>query len=408
MSVRNLKSSTLLKNEEHRVGNNPIPPDLYTYQTVSGTGFSRSGDYRQNWRDLIKSGGNATNNFSATDLRLTSMKPIRATWKTKPSFGTRVTSCVNEIELRQFYTYANIPGDLLSTIDNKARAKVYRRMQSFNATTAFGELRETLRMLVRPAHALREGLDRYRRTALKHRAREKTRANFLKAVSGSWLEYSFGWKPLMHDIKDAAEAFAKSSSDPIYQHFSVTENQTYTRPKVLVYNGGIAEGGAISARVYAQARMDCSVRYCGSATVKTSVPNAHAARFGTGMPSFVPAAWELMPYSFLIDYFTNIGDCLDAWAIAQYTTFRWTCRTTRVFCRSQTWSELYNGNAIGDLTYTDNGSATWESLSLSRSNIGSIPLPFIQIQDKLGLKQSLNIAALVANRRADSQFRKRS
>jgi hypothetical protein len=48
--------------------------------------------------------------------------------------------------------------------------------------------------------------------------------------------------------------------------------------------------------------------------------------FGFNPSEFVPTAWELIPYSFLADYFTNIGDILDSWAYGR-GNLSWSNRT---------------------------------------------------------------------------------
>lgn len=54
--------------------------------------------------------------------------------------------------------------------------------------------------------------------------------------------------------------------------------------------------------------------------------------FGAGVADIVPTAWELIPWSFMVDYFSNIGVVLDAWSM-RFVNFAWlnlTVRNSRV------------------------------------------------------------------------------
>jgi hypothetical protein len=48
--------------------------------------------------------------------------------------------------------------------------------------------------------------------------------------------------------------------------------------------------------------------------------------FGLDLSSFVPTVWELIPYSFLVDYFANIDDIISA-ATLNRSTIRWLAKT---------------------------------------------------------------------------------
>jgi hypothetical protein len=51
-----------------------------------------------------------------------------------------------------------------------------------------------------------------------------------------------------------------------------------------------------------------------------------ADTFGVNAREFIPAAWELMPWSFLIDYFSNIGDILEQ-TFVSLENMRWINKT---------------------------------------------------------------------------------
>jgi hypothetical protein len=49
--------------------------------------------------------------------------------------------------------------------------------------------------------------------------------------------------------------------------------------------------------------------------------------FGFSPEAFVPTLWELAPWSFLVDYFVNIGDILSGWSYGR-TNLGWSNTTT--------------------------------------------------------------------------------
>jgi hypothetical protein len=72
----------------------------------------------------------------------------------------------------------------------------------------------------------------------------------------------------------------------------------------------------ISTHAYGEVGVDCTT------------PQGSLNRFGIRTAEFVPTVWELIPYSFVADYFSNIGEALAA-ATFPVSELKWSGMTTK-------------------------------------------------------------------------------
>ena len=132
-----------------------------------------------------------------------------------------------------------------------------------------------------------------------------------QGVSGSrllaalWLEFRYGWIPLINDIKDSIAVF----SDLITKSPSVTSlTATSTRNEEFLrdlFTDNIA--GNTKPTGQSMTRKRTKTRY--GLVYKVSDPYLHAAA-QLGFTSPVALGWELIPFSFVVDWFLPIGQTL--------------------------------------------------------------------------------------------------
>lgn len=291
-------------------------------------------------------------------------------------------------------------------------ADVRRTYRHFQGLTFLGELREALSMIRRPAQALRNGINSYYPVVKKRLGRRRlgTTAAW-DTVRGTWLEYVFGWKPLINDIDGAMKALA-------YKDF-----QEY----IPVRGYGESSSASTitdSSENYAWLRFDLTTRTLAQARLIGEVGGGPAqtiahdpSRWGFGSWSeVIPAAWELIPYSFLVDYFTNVGEVIDAMTTCQ-AGIRWTNATIRATSEKTlggcTVDQKLFKQAMGDDPDPNNfrenpthkesrGTYLNRSVSFSRSAPDTITVGLYDLQFKcpgVGSTKWLNIAALAGLRR---------
>lgn len=220
--------------------------------------------------------------------------------------------------------------------DNQAKAKAVREIRrqqtSFQGGVFLGELGETLRALRSPARTLREGISDYFATLKKRkrgiRGSANKRRHALKDIlANTWLEYSFGWKPLVSDIDSAAETLANHmhrTDAPEMRRFDATGDDEFAIP----FQGEALYSNGPAGIYYRMDRMfKYSVHYFGMLNVEHPY-KVGARRLGLDLSNFLPTAWELTPWSFLVDYFTNIGDIISAATLVR-SDVRWMMKTVR-------------------------------------------------------------------------------
>lgn len=199
-------------------------------------------------------------------------------------------------------------------------AAARKKQTAFSGGTFLAELRDTLRALRDPAKTLRQGISNYYYGTLRRLRRMKGQSavHRTRLIRDSWLEYSFGWAPLVSDIEGACKAIRRMStsySNPVYLQIKSPRLQ----PEQHVYEDvpGI-ENHPADSRLSWEFRVLrwywATVQYNGFVGLEVDAAGYRIAEqnFGWAPQDFLPSLWEAVPYSFLVDYFTNIGDVISA------------------------------------------------------------------------------------------------
>jgi hypothetical protein len=189
------------------------------------------------------------------------------------------------------------------------------RLKERNLEKIFAQLRGNSEILVDLAESgqtvkmLRQTL-RLKREILKFLGELATKPKKVRRAithgSGKWLEYRYGWIPLMGSIYEAGENLRRQIHN---RRFGVRVRSTYEAGFPRSYRAGTP-----GSQTYQQM----------TGHVKQSVWHQYGMNFRMPSPnvqqmlnwsSLNPAtiAWELVPLSFVIDWFVNIGDSLRAW-----------------------------------------------------------------------------------------------
>jgi hypothetical protein len=385
------------------------------------------GDNIPGWRELIRRGANAT----------TSLNGSRITYRYKPgSFRHIATPAfVAAADPTAFVLYeaegllslspdapTGNPALLSDTkANNAALSSFVRKLEavntSFHGGVFLGELTQTLHGIRNPALGLRRLVDTWGHRALKLRSSRKVKfptvQSLHKALAETWLEHAFHWKPLLSDIDDAAKTLAEINTNQALSNSRISAtgsaSEQLITPTVHVY----VNGGLSWLRNFVSTG-DTQVTYRGAVIVNARNSILMAPRLlGFNPASFVPTVWELMPYSFLIDYFTNIGDILSGWS-HNTSELSWCNRTVR---REIVYKYFVTERTDATYPFVSPVTGRWTTsmrpaevevrkTSVSRSTyVGNFAGTFEFEIPGLGSKKWLNIAALIAGRSSDRSFK---
>lgn len=368
---------------------------------------TRVGDSLTGWREKIAKGESATTLFrglkqdavcvSTPNYKVKIM--LDYDWYSINDYQTVNWGHSFEIPQQNLFSASDI-----AAIGNRALAKLLKRYRgrtsSFQGLVFGGELRETLRMLRSPLKGIVSTLEAFYIDVYRRNGRYKKRDR-IKRASDLWLEYSFGLSPLVSDLNDAVSAYNKiGETDPREVVSAYSEQE---KVYIAETNGGPACGIGPMIDLLTQ-RFTCRVRYIVG--VKTHITQPGAAdklqRFGLTTQHIAAALWELTPWSFLVDYFTNIGDIIEA-GMTDTSGITWGCRTERIvgetfLTRRLDGAAFVKSNRRGSYVISGNpGMLRMSSKSVKRSPAGSL-VPSFQLEIPGYSSKWLNMAALGATR----------
>jgi hypothetical protein len=293
----------------------------------------------------------------------------------------------------------------VSSLENEARAALLAKIKgmSVNAAQAMAERKQTAKLVGDTAITIAKAVRAVRRgdvigaaKALGVKRPRSTRVSRSSQVGDAaaqhWLALQYGWKPLLSDVYGAAEQLAKNSRNIQYQRASVLKSGVYevsTRvntPPPSGWSGPDLQVTRITEKV--DVRMGCVFQQTSPVTTMKEI----------GLTNPALLAWELLPFSFVADWFLPIGGFLNNIDATLGLTFHSGYKT--VFREVNGYSYWTKGLVRNSGTVTEftqlNAQNTWKSISVRREpQVGFPANPLPSFKNPASVNHALNAIALL-------------
>jgi hypothetical protein len=383
-------------------GGPPVPGESGVTTVTRLDALTKAGPL-ENYRRLIATGQNATTNMSGVKWNITQIPAsLRHEYRDLRFVNlVKGSKVVLQGNLLSLGFPVGIPTLGLTDISarNLALTRYYSNVASiqtkFKGMVFTGELRESLSMIRHPARALRNGISGYLGFLRKNAGRvaKRHRPSFVRKT---WLEYAFGWRPLIADIDNAIDAFYSSKwAHPIFEMVKGTGREESTS----LSDTSVIDVGALHDVTFRTwAKEEVFYKYFGiHHNIGNGVSNSHSAGFNPA--EFVPTVWELIPYSFLVDYFTNIGNIVSSWSY-RFLVNGFTSVTNRRVYQQNLVDIGYKWRMI-DPWYSHSqtgspGAASYDVTQFARSRDAVLSIPSLELKVPGRWDQWVSIAALTA------------
>lgn len=255
--------------------------------------------------------------------------------------------------------------------------------------TAFGERNQTARLIGDTASRLARAARNLRRGQIRNAMRDLGMSSKRGAPRGSnwtqnWLELQYGWKPLLSDVFGACDALSKrgkddwmvtakgSASKKPFGEYSISGEDTWWRSGVSRYELGVF------------VRADA----CPS--------TAFSSLSSVGVTNPLNVAWELVPYSFVVDWFLPIGGWINSLDATIGFEFRGVSQTYFELIESEASGKTHT-NKVSQITYYNEWTGMKRQLTVDRIVLATLPRAgFPSFKDPLSLGHMANGLSLLA------------
>lgn len=306
----------------------------------------------------------------------------------------------------------NTVNSLVSQAQAKATQNVLDRLKdsSINAAQAVAERHQTMGLIASTATRVAKAVGSLKKGNFAKAARDlgvtpKKRAGRRfsrdyaidqgKAVGNAWLELQYGWKPLLSDVYGATEALAKARNPSGNQNTlfkkATGRGKRKESPNIrtdVPISPGVGYNYSIAAG-YCEVQCKIGITYAITSPVVSDLKS-----LGITNPALL--AWELLPFSFVADWFVPIGNYIGSLDATLGLTFKNGYRTTVTrYVSNSTTSYNYTTTA-GTKLYYGFGTQEVENVTVTRSVLDGFPsAPFPSFKNPLSQSHVASAMALI-------------
>lgn len=230
------------------------------------------------------------------------------------------------------------------------------------------------------AQSLRVTPRRIRGQLIRKRTRDE------KEVASRWLELQYGWLPLLSDTygiyEDVRKGFFRTARISTIGRGKDEKSQTY-------YGQGnvfTTVGGKLTQSFGSHVRYDYTVDSDRLALLTQK-----------GLTNPLEVIWELIPFSFVVDWFASIGDFLSTLDADLALTFKKGTISERVVteCNAVLYPLPYKGDANTTYTVNASGTSSYRKVTMTRRVISSPPSGQWYLKGSINATRALNAIALL-------------
>lgn len=286
---------------------------------------------------------------------------------------------------------------LLEAGNTELLARIYDIQSGAGSGVALGEVKETLQLIRNPLRGFRSAIDQLKtiKSRLRKKGLKRTSRAFLDAWEDQYLEWTFGAQPLVSDVANHAEHLAKLVRKVSYEVASISLEDNYQRDRIdqntglSGFPGRKSNWTEVSASVRGKAKVQVRV-------VTNATDYLHPSHWGLRLADVVPTAYELIPLSFVVDYFTNANSLLKSQFASMHGVV-WTWLTQK---RSTVqWYDVQLSSFTGGAGYVNtlfNGHTQLgfqKAEQVERIRVGGVPVAY-RYTGSPSAKQTFNLAVL--------------
>lgn len=357
VSYSSMKSSTGLSEDRRRsdlIHSNHIVPTKYSANRHMAHVL-----YFDQWGDWLRGYNPVQRRWGYYRQRQRGLKPTVSIGEGKVSTG-------------------HVPTWVQTSARTRARAKCAQA--DVNIGQFLGEMPESLKMIASQSISVLQAYRALRRGQFSKIPRilgvDKVK-NLPKSAAGVWFAYKFGWKPLIEDTYNMHSAVMKQLNRPTFGKVKAVQTTHTSDPYWILTN----------SRFDGNITMGCEV----GLTYK--VENERLAQLNAlGLINPLSIAWELMPLSFVVDWFVPVGSFLQSMSAPLGLSFVAGYET--VFVREE------GKVSYPSVTYPHGTppATQVESFAMKRSVLLTWPVPGLYIRTNFNTNQALTLAGLIAQR----------